>query len=966
MAGNNQFQGLFKLLHQNTPESIACATSDLHKAATTGDLSLLQACLEKDDVNINLEDERGNTPLFMATLKGHRTAVDMLLQKGAAVNDTSCSPIHYARDIHIAKALVEAGVRIGDRNFQGDSPLHRAVAREDNEVVFFFIEQRADTSAKNAEGATPLHSSCQHKIDGPICEVIRKLIAAGADVNVKDKAGKTPLHHACECLSMFDSIAILLKHGADLRMHDMKGYCPIHYLISTFLSSNTDNEHDFINKLDMMLTNQETINLKTLTGLNALHIAASFGLCIVIKHLVQKGCDILCQDGRGKSVLHLVSSVKEERNVIETIQTLISCGSNVNCCDFWGYTPLHEAIANGKRDVIEILLSNGADIQLPDNNGTTALHLAAASCHEALPLLLSRGATVNATNKYLSTPLHFSAWAGSMLAVETLIKSGANQKMKDLSEYTPHDTAVFTCSEVAEILESEKTSHPVKAFSNYANKYMSKNDFENLVCTDENVVRVHSDFAHFCNIVFQTPRVGHVVFRDEAQEIQSAVESVAENIAKQVAELDPIFKSTVLRAGSSSENTKTKFPNEFDFMFCLEEFSNNTYPELQERDEARVLGSEPFSKRTSAGGRIGDLVNDLELIEEHVTVSDYTKIYVKDTVDAEPLLDLSERDSRLVPCYMMFHRFSQLLTRVLLGENFPKHPNLLIQEVTLEPALLLQWRGSVYKVLDINVDLVPAIRLPCWPEKIRRDYKLLTSDILSIPGMAVSKMAGESFEDLWRCSMSLQETAIFRKLRPHIRNSYTTAKAFLNSNMICPVAIEEETEETAFIRQFASMPSMDDSDDAVFITSAESAIPSYFLKMMFLFSLEDKVEKEGLESVYAIDSQMSSSSNAEECVTVIYERKSNTDHGSCSPPSKRKRPSYSYGPAEVRNMQQDSTDIDINLVREIYRRCEVCLSERKVPSFFNPNQNVLGSRAEELRLEIALNYVKFINKLIKD
>ncbi|OWF48399.1 ankyrin-2-like [Mizuhopecten yessoensis] len=967
MADNNPFKGLFKLIKERTPEAVACRTSDLHKAATLGDIGLLQKCLEGVDVDINLRDELGNTPLYMATMKSHRAAVDILLQNGAAVNDTCCSPMHNVRDVHIAKALVEAGGRLGDRDDFGNTPLHRAVTREDIGLVFYLLQLGADTNAQNALGNTPLHSACRFSKDGPICEVITRLISAGATVNMRDKVGKTPLHHACEILPMFDSIAILIKHGAALDIHDRKGYCPIHYLIDGYLPTNTEEEAEFASKLDLLLTSPETIDVATVTGLSAIHIAASRGLCIIIKHLVQKGCDVRCQDGRGKGLLHTVASAKEAKNSVDTTQTLISCGCDVDCSDFWGSTPLHEAVANDKFDVAEVLVNNKADIEIRDNNGTSALHLAAANCSDAVTLLLDKGATVNATDKYLSTPLHFAAWANSWLATETLVSHGADREMKDLSGSVPRDTAIFKYSDVVEILGSEESSHSIKTFSDVANKLMSKNDFDDLLGKDGKLTRSDRDITQFCDSAFNTSGVGLVLFEDEARDIHTAVEGVAETIVQHLGKLDSNFKATLLRAGSSSEGTKTRYPDEFDFMFCLEEFSENTYPEFQEEDEYRTLGAGFCPNKVRKGGILGDLIGDTEPSEELVTISDYTRIYVKDTIDAEPLLDLSERDSRVIPCYMMYHQFSHLLTKVLLSESFPKNPNLLIQEVTIEPALSLQWRGSRYKMMDINVDLVPAIRLPCWPEKIRRDCKLFTPDILSIPGMAVPKMAGGECEDLWRYSMSLHETAIFRKLKPRIRNSYTTAKALLNSTLVCPLAREEETEESAFYRQSSSMASMCGSEEFVFITTAGEAIPSYFLKMMFLFSLEYKVGREGLGSVYDVDSQNRKSEYSQSEVSgTITNTEHDIDPDSSSPPSKRKRLACSYGPAEVRNVQSTERDIDIALVRDIYRRCEACLSEGKVPSFFNPRQDVLGSRGEEQSLEMALNYTRFINKLLED
>ena len=39
-----------------------------------------------------------------------------------------------------------------------------------------------------------------------------------------------------------------------------------------------------------------------------------------------------------------------------------------------GATPLHRAAYAGHRDIVELLLSNGADPRLVDSDGKTALH----------------------------------------------------------------------------------------------------------------------------------------------------------------------------------------------------------------------------------------------------------------------------------------------------------------------------------------------------------------------------------------------------------------------------------------------------------------------------------------------------------------------------------------------------------------------------------------------------------------
>ena len=47
------------------------------------------------------------------------------------------------------------------------------------------------------------------------------------------------------------------------------------------------------------------------------------------------------------------------------------------------FAPIHLATTNGSTQVIDILLSHGADINIKTSSGDTSLHLAAALCNNA-------------------------------------------------------------------------------------------------------------------------------------------------------------------------------------------------------------------------------------------------------------------------------------------------------------------------------------------------------------------------------------------------------------------------------------------------------------------------------------------------------------------------------------------------------------------------------------------------------
>ena len=76
--------------------------------------------------------------------------------------------------------------------------------------------------------------------------------------------------------------------------------------------------------------------------------------------------------------------------------------------DKYGQTPLHIAAENGHRDMAELLLNNGADVNAKANNYTRPLHIAAENGHRDMAeLLLNNGADVNAKANGDNTPLHF-------------------------------------------------------------------------------------------------------------------------------------------------------------------------------------------------------------------------------------------------------------------------------------------------------------------------------------------------------------------------------------------------------------------------------------------------------------------------------------------------------------------------------------------------------------------------------
>ena len=81
-------------------------------------------------------------------------------------------------------------------------------------------------------------------------------------------------------------------------------------------------------------------------------------------------------------------------------------GALVNAKAEYEMIPLHMATNNSNKEMISLLLENGADIEAKDHDGFTAIfHAIDSESLEMVKLLIERGADFEAQNTSLSTPL---------------------------------------------------------------------------------------------------------------------------------------------------------------------------------------------------------------------------------------------------------------------------------------------------------------------------------------------------------------------------------------------------------------------------------------------------------------------------------------------------------------------------------------------------------------------------------
>lgn len=117
-----------------------------------------------------------------------------------------------------------------------------------------------------------------------------------------------------------------------------------------------------------------------------------------------------------------------ERGELDSVRALLESDPQLlNVIDQGGYTPLHKAAYNGHVEIVEYLISKGADLNARSNSGSTPLHGAAFHGHpEAVRTLIEKGAEIDIKNNGGYTPFLGACAGGRFDAASLLIEHGAD------------------------------------------------------------------------------------------------------------------------------------------------------------------------------------------------------------------------------------------------------------------------------------------------------------------------------------------------------------------------------------------------------------------------------------------------------------------------------------------------------------------------------------------------------------
>jgi ankyrin repeat protein len=173
------------------------------------------------------------------------------------------------------------------------------------------------------------------------------------------------------------------------------------------------------------------------TETSPLHVAVESGNIQQLSDLLAGGkVDVNSLDALFQTPLHATACCARIR-YLDAAALILKNGGDVDVEDEEGKTALHWAAMNGKIDLCNLLLQHDADINAKDNKGWTPLHFAAAEGHHSTASwLCEHGSTLNARTVSGSTPLFFAVDGDHIATVGVLIRAGADSNVVDYSGRT--------------------------------------------------------------------------------------------------------------------------------------------------------------------------------------------------------------------------------------------------------------------------------------------------------------------------------------------------------------------------------------------------------------------------------------------------------------------------------------------------------------------------------------------------
>ncbi|KAM3448026.1 hypothetical protein MY3296_008167 [Beauveria thailandica] len=362
-------QGTTRLLLDYEDRQLVSYSPATHQAAFTaavenGHMDVARMLLQRRNVSIHAPNRYQETALESAADKGKADLVEFLLSQGA----------------------------LRDNKRPGEEALIKAASRGHLETVKILCRKgNVSVNARRESGDSALILAADSDYNATTLELAEFLLENGAD---PDPVGHQDglLHRAC-VRGKLDFVKLLLKHKADPTIIGA-GYCPLQYAL----------RYDNPETVNVLLDTETRDAEKRKAWLDAaLLFAARIGKRGAVLQLLEQGANIdarLDEHHQPAGATSLLLATLQGH--VPTAQLLVRRKARQDVADAQGRLPLPAAAAGGHHLLVRDLIRAGGDANMTSGeNGDTVLMIAVAAKHEkVVEVLLENGADVELANKF--------------------------------------------------------------------------------------------------------------------------------------------------------------------------------------------------------------------------------------------------------------------------------------------------------------------------------------------------------------------------------------------------------------------------------------------------------------------------------------------------------------------------------------------------------------------------------------
>ena len=361
-------------------------------------------------------------------------------------------------DIEAIEAHIAADTDLDEQNEIGYRPLHYGVMQTRPVVLALLLDAGADPDAVNNQAKTPLDLA----ISGSKDEIIDLLLEAGASVD--------PPVEGIHLLAWNNEVIGVKLHiyaGTDIDQSDEFGNIPLLLAV----------EKGHIGVLELLIKHEANLEISDPDGFTPLIMSAELNHPELLQILLDAGADIEAEDKAERTaldwaiimqstdvetilrVIDAPSSAEKsfiaaiQTNNIDAVKALLENGADVNEPAYTTKTPLHYASHSRNKEILTLMMTEGADLEAKTEQGFTPLFYAVGFNLDNCRILLEAGADVDGIDNWKRTNLNVAAAQGLTEVAAILLEFDANVNTLDVWNWSALDVAeAYEFTEVAELI----------------------------------------------------------------------------------------------------------------------------------------------------------------------------------------------------------------------------------------------------------------------------------------------------------------------------------------------------------------------------------------------------------------------------------------------------------------------------------------------------------------------------------